>query len=86
MARTSGKGEQNQFVHGIDEEGVEDAGAEFAQPPGDVYICALEEVCEVGAGRTGANILDDLPPELGDLDSGRSISTLHRHSTQRRSS
>lgn len=35
---------------------------------GNLDPCAVEEVWEVGVWQTGANIPDDLPPALADLD------------------
>lgn len=62
------EGRVKKGVRGVDEGYVEDVGAEFAQDPGDVYLSVVEEVREVGAEQTIANLPELLPPALADLD------------------
>lgn len=64
---------------GAEDDEVEDAGIDPTQDLGGFELCEVEEVLGVGAGSTGANIWDDLSPELVNLDDhGLSISTPFR--------
>lgn len=63
-----GKGRGKEGNDGADEGDVEDASAASAQDIGDLDLRAVEGIWEDGAGQIGANIPEELPPSLVDLD------------------